>query len=188
MDYLRKAAGSVPVKIEPIHPTAGHFGTAAKRKQVLFSEYLDLLQDPQQRGKWYLTTQYEEDQDDSEDGEDQDGDDGHKDTEDENDEERDDDDDTYSAVSNAKQNIISDNGLIGSLDPDEKIKQPHIDPVLPAPTNALSNDFPLRPSLMPSLVLQQCNLWIGNSKEGKSSGLHHDFHDNLYMLVSTFGN
>nr|CDI54433.1 jmj4 protein [Melanopsichium pennsylvanicum 4] len=58
--------------------------------------------------------------------------------------------------------------------------------VLPAPTNVLSNDFPAKPKLLGNLVLQQCNLWLGNSKQGKSSGLHHDFHDNLYILLSGY--
>ena len=28
------------------------------------------------------------------------------------------------------------------------------------------------------------NLWMGNSAQGSSSGLHHDYHDNLYVLLS----
>ena len=27
----------------------------------------------------------------------------------------------------------------------------------------------------------QVNMWIGNAVHGSSSGLHHDFHDNLYV-------
>jgi hypothetical protein len=35
------------------------------------------------------------------------------------------------------------------------------------------------------LVLQQCNLWMGMADgSSSSSGLHHDFHDNFYLLVS----
>ena len=35
-----------------------------------------------------------------------------------------------------------------------------------------------------NLVLHSCNLWIGKPREGSSSssGLHHDFHDNFYLL------
>lgn len=29
----------------------------------------------------------------------------------------------------------------------------------------------------------QINLWMGVSESGSSSGLHHDFHDNLYVLL-----
>ena len=46
--------------------------------------------------------------------------------------------------------------------------------------------LPLRPSAMPeSLVPADINLWMGRAAKGEmtSSGLHHDFHDNLYVLV-----
>ena len=44
-------------------------------------------------------------------------------------------------------------------------------------------DFPLRPSLLQNLIPFNLNLWFGNSEDGSSSGLHHDFHDNLYILI-----
>ncbi len=44
-------------------------------------------------------------------------------------------------------------------------------------------EFPLQPSLLPHLIPFNLNLWFGNTKEGSSSGLHHDFHDNLYILI-----
>lgn len=34
-----------------------------------------------------------------------------------------------------------------------------------------------------NLILHSVNLWMGNTKEGSSSGLHHDYHDNFYFLV-----
>ena len=46
--------------------------------------------------------------------------------------------------------------------------------------------LPLRPNAMPeSLVPADINLWMGRAAQGEmtSSGLHHDFHDNLYVLV-----
>ncbi len=58
--------------------------------------------------------------------------------------------------------------------------------VLPLLPMHCPTDFPAKPQLLGNLVLQQCNLWLGNSKEGKSSGLHHDFHDNLYILLSGY--
>ena len=61
---------------------------------------------------------------------------------------------------------------------------PGLDTLLPTPTHRLLPDFPLHPRLLGRLVLQQCNLWLGNSHQPKSSGLHHDFHDNLYILLS----
>ncbi|CAI5736689.1 unnamed protein product [Peronospora destructor] len=47
----------------------------------------------------------------------------------------------------------------------------------------LQQDFPLRPKLMGHLVPQNINMWMGNNKHGSSSGLHHDQHDNLYILM-----
>ena len=44
-------------------------------------------------------------------------------------------------------------------------------------------DFPLCPDFIP-LVPAKINLWLGASKSGTTSGLHHDFHDNIYILLS----
>ena len=38
--------------------------------------------------------------------------------------------------------------------------------------------------LMGNLGLHQINAWIGCSEDGASSGFHHDFHDNFYLLIS----
>lgn len=38
--------------------------------------------------------------------------------------------------------------------------------------------------LLGNLTLHQINTWIGCSEDGTSSGFHHDFHDNFYMLLS----
>lgn len=46
-----------------------------------------------------------------------------------------------------------------------------------------SLSLPAVPALMAGRVTAKVNLWIGRSKEGTSSGFHHDFHDNLYMLL-----
>eukprot|EP01023_Acetabularia_acetabulum_P025759 TRINITY_DN2457_c0_g1_i5.p1 TRINITY_DN2457_c0_g1~~TRINITY_DN2457_c0_g1_i5.p1 ORF type:complete len:505 (-),score=53.77 TRINITY_DN2457_c0_g1_i5:603-1991(-) len=51
------------------------------------------------------------------------------------------------------------------------------------PLTELRNDFCLRPKIMGSLIPQQLNLWWGAAKHGSSTGLHHDFHDNLYVLL-----
>ncbi|CAI5733873.1 unnamed protein product [Hyaloperonospora brassicae] len=47
----------------------------------------------------------------------------------------------------------------------------------------LQQDFPVRPKLMGHLVPQNINMWMGNNKQGSSTGLHHDYHDNLYVLM-----
>jgi hypothetical protein len=44
------------------------------------------------------------------------------------------------------------------------------------------NSIPRHLEWAGNLILHQCNLWIGQSKEGSSSGLHNDFHDNFYLL------
>lgn len=41
----------------------------------------------------------------------------------------------------------------------------------------------LRPKLIGNLIPVQYNLWFGRSSAGSSSGLHHDFHDNIYVLL-----
>lgn len=35
-----------------------------------------------------------------------------------------------------------------------------------------------------NLRLESCNMWMGSSKAGTCSGLHHDYHDNFYILVA----
>ncbi|KAL3672179.1 hypothetical protein V7S43_002842 [Phytophthora oleae] len=47
----------------------------------------------------------------------------------------------------------------------------------------LQQDFPLRPKLMGHLIPQNINMWMGNNKHGSSTGLRHDHHDNLYILM-----
>ena len=44
-------------------------------------------------------------------------------------------------------------------------------------------DFPIRPRLFGNLIPMNLNVWMGNTKQGSSSGLHHDYHDNLYVLL-----
>ena len=55
--------------------------------------------------------------------------------------------------------------------------------VVRPPVSEVRGDFPKQPELLGQLVAHQVNLWIGSSKNGASSGLHHDFHDNLYLLL-----
>ncbi|KAJ3292058.1 hypothetical protein HK104_005579, partial [Borealophlyctis nickersoniae] len=66
------------------------------------------------------------------------------------------------------------------------------------PLTHLLDSFPARPSLLSTLAPQQVNLWMGAAPppprrgggkkisdqfKGTSSGLHHDFQDNLYILL-----
>jgi hypothetical protein len=43
--------------------------------------------------------------------------------------------------------------------------------------------IPSQLNLTGNLVLHACNLWMGNTQSGSSSGLHHDYHDNIYVLL-----
>ena len=52
-----------------------------------------------------------------------------------------------------------------------------------SPLHNFIKDIPTRPTLMNNLIPQQINLWIGNATLPTSSGLHHDFADNLYILL-----
>ena len=55
--------------------------------------------------------------------------------------------------------------------------------IISPPLDKLQGDFPWRPRLMGHLIPQNINLWMGYTKEYSSSGLHHDYHDNLYLLL-----
>ena len=53
-----------------------------------------------------------------------------------------------------------------------------------SPLSELAGQFPLRPRLAGHLAPSSVNLWLGASREGSSSNLHHDFHDNFYVLFA----
>jgi hypothetical protein len=52
-----------------------------------------------------------------------------------------------------------------------------------SPVTEMASHTPMRPLLMGHLVPSTVNVWIGASRDGSSSNLHHDFHDNLYALL-----
>ncbi|KAM5534131.1 hypothetical protein V8D89_012151 [Ganoderma adspersum] len=79
--------------------------------------------------------------------------------------------------------LRSDDGPHPYLTTQYSDEDPDAETVFPPPTNALKDEFPTIPRIMGNLFLQQVNLWVGKSKDGSSSGLHHDFHDNLYCLL-----
>lgn len=192
LPYLAALAGDVPVRVEPRHPS-GQFGTAIPRRTMRFGDFVESLgpgADPAQRGTVYLTTQYDAppdlEPDASDGGEEQDDRDGQEDTS------------KSACLGKRRRSSSSDRSSPApstvSLTPSES----EMDPLLPAPCNALVSDFTPQPSLMGNLLLQQVNLWLGSSpdpdgvtensvmtegKVGQTSGLHHDFHDNLYVLL-----
>jgi len=56
------------------------------------------------------------------------------------------------------------------------------DELLTGPLKKLCDDFPLIPDLCQNLIPADYNVWMGRTGES-SSGLHHDYHDNLYVLL-----
>jgi ribosomal protein L16 Arg81 hydroxylase len=58
--------------------------------------------------------------------------------------------------------------------------QPYI---MTSPLNYLRDDFPLVPKMFQKLIVSNINLWYGLSTKPTTSGLHHDYHDNLYILL-----
>jgi hypothetical protein len=55
--------------------------------------------------------------------------------------------------------------------------------IMADPLTHLRHDFPLVPELLQSLVVANVNLWYGQTKAYTTSGLHHDYHDNLYIML-----
>ena len=55
--------------------------------------------------------------------------------------------------------------------------------VSPPASRLLGDTVPFRPEITGNLVPANVNLWMGYSRVGASSGLHHDHHDNLYVLL-----
>lgn len=56
--------------------------------------------------------------------------------------------------------------------------------LMPPLMKHLQHDFPLQPRIMGNLIPQNINMWMGNNTgNGVSSGLHHDYHDNLYIVL-----
>lgn len=55
--------------------------------------------------------------------------------------------------------------------------------LLTKPLNYLQSDFPIIPSFFSTLIPSSINLWYGQTKVETTSGLHHDYHDNLYIML-----
>lgn len=59
-------------------------------------------------------------------------------------------------------------------------EQPYI---MTTPLSYMKDDFPLCPKLFGNLIPFNINFWYGQSPEYSTTGLHHDFHDNLYIML-----
>ncbi|KAJ1557600.1 hypothetical protein HK405_015618, partial [Cladochytrium tenue] len=206
-EYLAARAGDAKVEIESRDPTRGErFGSARSRRRMRFAEFLRRVADGRD-ASLYLSTQYgtavavdeedesslggEDDSDEDDGGLDGDGDvdDGDSDSDLDMDVDAEDFRDDYEED--------EDEGGGGNVkddveDGDEEKKEyggikdllQRYEEYCKPPLQLLLGDFPLRPSLLGSLVPQQVNLWIGAAtSEGVSSGLHHDYADNLYVMI-----
>ncbi|KAI9096434.1 cupin-like domain-containing protein [Phlyctochytrium arcticum] len=155
LEYLSKAAGEATVQVEKKNPDTQTFGTGLPREEMSFKSFLENLK--KGNTELYLTTQYQPEEIDEEEESDEDA---EEDLLDDAEEEK-----KYMEI--ARKRFLSD--------------------FCPPPCHLLLKDFPLQPELLKGLVPQTVNLWIGASKagapEGSSSGLHHDFQDNLYVLI-----
>lgn len=56
----------------------------------------------------------------------------------------------------------------------------------PIPSLLHNSCIPVLPKIAGNMVPSQINLWIGASETGASSGLHHDYHDNFYVVLQGF--
>ncbi|KAI8818651.1 cupin-like domain-containing protein [Fimicolochytrium jonesii] len=71
----------------------------------------------------------------------------------------------------------------GDSDLNSDNQDPDISDFAPNPLPALLKDIPLRQPILGPLIPQTMNLWVGSAKNFTSSTLHHDFQDNLYLLL-----
>jgi len=75
-----------------------------------------------------------------------------------------------------KSSTQTDEYYLNLQEPDER--------VITVPLSVLTNDFSL-PSFFISAPTVAINLWMGSSdpEVGQKSGLHHDYENNLYVLI-----
>ena len=57
--------------------------------------------------------------------------------------------------------------------------------IISPPINYFMDQLPTKPTISGHLIPSNINLWIGcnSSNIPSSSGLHHDYHDNIYILL-----
>jgi hypothetical protein len=165
LDILNSKLKDELVQVESIKN--GSYGHSGTRSTMKFGEFLSQLDNKD----LYLTTQYEEDRLDGldDDGLSEDAFDGFEGLDDGSDEEL--DFDGNEPNDELDKNLEDyNNSLLRSF--------------AAPPLNALLPDIlPYKMDIFGNLVLHQINLWMGNSNNETSSGLHHDFHDNLYFLA-----
>ncbi|KAI9339665.1 cupin-like domain-containing protein [Obelidium mucronatum] len=200
---LAKVGAAEPVEVES-RADKGRFGTGRRRRIVRFGDLVDAMKSGDD--SVYMSTQYlgddgeeeedeeeeeEEGEEEEEQGEEEDDDDAEDDDDDAMDEEGHDEDHDHDHGHEHEHEHEHGDGCCGGDDEEDDMHDATNENLLEsfndfckAPLPRVLNDIPLRPELLSTLIPQQLNLWMGVAPpEGISSGLHHDFADNLYILV-----
>eukprot|EP00729_Bicosta_minor_P005374 gene5374-26831_t len=153
--YLRSAAGKVEVTVEKRQSVQGRFGQGTTTKMP-FNSLLDLFE--QGSTLHYLTTQPTEDEVEQQ----------HQ---------------QHQQNSTASASASLPPAAAAVL---RAVPEAGLPPLAMAPALQLleaEGGVPARPPLLGGLVPANINIWMGKCIEGSSSGLHHDYHDNLYVLL-----
>ncbi|KAI9340144.1 cupin-like domain-containing protein [Zopfochytrium polystomum] len=165
MEYLKRVAGHARVQVETRDEGKGEaFGSGRKRRWMKMEEFLSKVE--QGDTGLYLSTQYDGEEADD-DGDDNENDEDWKEIDEPMEEDENDDD------------WVDEDGGDDDGEEDHEVSE-----YCKPPLQRLLSDFPLRPSILKTLTPQQVNLWMGAAdQKGVSSGLHHDFADNLYVVL-----
>ncbi|KAJ3064938.1 DnaJ sub C member 7 [Podochytrium sp. JEL0797] len=186
---LQKVGGRETVEIET-RKEGGHFGSGRERRVVLFEDFVEAMKSGDT--SLYMSTQYsgdqEEDLDEDEEedgehvhGEDCDHDHDHGDAMDADEDDEEDDDEEGDEEDDEEED---GEGQMDPLEDNEENLLESFNDFCKAPLPRLIGELPLHPKILPTLVPQQLNLWMGCAPpSGVSSGLHHDFAENLYILL-----
>jgi hypothetical protein len=92
----------------------------------------------------------------------------------------------YLSTQQQQQQQPPEDGTEDDHDDDDDDEKPPASPAaFQTPCAQLLHSKKIEPTLpcASTLLLEACNLWMGSSMGGSSSGLHHDYHDNFYLLL-----
>ena len=154
--YLRVHAGECLVQVEKRTSAVDGFGQGSKRSLPL-AAFIDAIDTGD--SSMYLTTQYTDEQAEEE----EDGKHGKK----------------RRRIPEVSTDSPSSSSASSSCSSSSDLRY-----LLAPPLTHLLPDFPLLPPLFSHLIPHQYNLWFGHSPSTPtSSRLHHDYHDNLYLLL-----
>nr|KAJ3420979.1 DnaJ sub C member 7 [Polyrhizophydium stewartii] len=179
--WLAKNAGDAVVSVER-KDARGQFGSGRRREHMPFGDFAKLIASGDM--EHYMTTQYDQDEEQ-----------GAKAASesaaavaDENESAEDGDDDAdgepMSDDGGDEWEDVDEDGDDDDDDGDEDEDQVKVTDYASPPLHVLLDRIPTALKLFGNLAPHLMNLWIGATDlpEGTSSGLHHDHHDNFYLL------